>query len=77
MYGEVKWGRNDGFCVFLKAVNVVFWIIMDGFHVCINLKLRFIKEQKDNMHIEYPDQSHIEHPDQSHIDPVKSYKLLV
>ena len=50
---------------------------MDGFCVCINLKLRFIKEQKDNIHIEYPDQSHTEHPDQSHIDPVKSYKLLM
>ena len=69
MYGKVKWGRNDGFCVFLKAVYVVFWIIMDGCHVCINLKLSFRKAQKDNMHIE--------HPDQSHTDPVKCYKLLV
>jgi len=44
-----------------------------------------MKEQNDNMHIEYPDQSHNEYPDQSHneypdqnhTDALKGYKLLL
>jgi hypothetical protein len=43
MYGRVKRSRNDGLCVlFLKAVNAVGGIVMQGFQVRINLKLGHI-----------------------------------